>query len=72
MEDGANDLESDDRHTEKALTGTVDLYTEADADPLFSSVPDALEGVGFSWFLNSVQYEEETNLTHYEWVWEAV
>ena len=34
--------------------------------------PQALEGIGASWYLNSVQYEEDTGLIHYEWYWEVV
>lgn len=71
-EDGDNDLPGDDRHAERAITGTVDLYTRTDTDPLFSAIPEALEGLGASYYLNSVQYEEETGLVHYEWVWEVV
>ena len=72
MEDGDNDLAGDDHHAEQSYTGTVDLYTKQENDPLFTSIPAALAGIGASWYLNSVQYEEETGLTHYEWVWEVV
>lgn len=71
-EDGDNDLSADDRHAERCWTGTVDLYTRTEDDPLTRAVPAALEGVGAAWSLNSVQYEEDTGLIHYEWVWEAV
>ena len=71
-EDGDNDLAGDDHHAERCYTGTIDLYTKADNDPLFTSIPEALEEIGAAWYLNSVQYEEDTGLTHYEWVWEVV
>ena len=29
QEDGANDLTADDTHTEKAVTGTTDLFTKS-------------------------------------------
>lgn len=71
-EDGDNDLMAGNVHAERCYTGTVDLYTKTDKDPLFSAIPEALEGIGAAWYLNSVQYEEDTGLIHYEWVWEVV
>lgn len=71
-EDGDNDLSGDDHHAEQCYTGTVDLYTKTDGDPLFTAIPGALEGIGASYSFNSVQYEEETGLVHYSWDWEVV
>ena len=70
-EDGDNDLTADNVHAERCYTGTVDLYSKADPEPLSEAVPAALEGIGAAWYLNSVQYEEDTGLTHWEWVWEV-
>lgn len=72
MEDGGNDLSADDLHAERCYTGSVHLFTKVEADPLFSAIPAALEGIGASWYLNSVQYEEDTGLIHYEWYWEVI
>ena len=47
------------------------MYSRADPEPLSEAVPAALEGIGAAWYLNSVQYEEDTGLTHWEWVWEV-
>lgn len=71
-EDGSRDLSGDDRHAERCLQGTVDLYTATENDPLTGSIPKALEEIGASWYLESVQYEEDTGLIHFEWVWEVV
>lgn len=72
QEDGANDLEAGNRHIERAYTGTIDLYTLEDGDPLMEAIPDALnEAQEIAWYLNSVQYEDDTELIHYEWVWET-
>ena len=39
-----------------------------------STVPGGVEAsldeLGASWYLNSVQYESDTGLIHYEWVWQ--
>lgn len=69
-EDGDNDLTADNIHAERIYQGTIDLYTKTEDDPLMESVPEALEGIGAAYYLNSVQYEEGTGLIHYEWVWE--
>ena len=71
-EDGANDFEADNIHTEKMHQGTVDLYTKTEDDPLMERIPQALERIGAAYYLNSIQYEEDTGLIHYEWVWEVV
>lgn len=70
-EDGSRDFEADNRHNERAMSGTVDLYTLDDPDPLMSSIPEALDRTDAAWYLNSVQYEPETGLVHYEWVFEV-
>lgn len=69
-EDGANDLESNNAHGERMYQGTIDLYTKTENDPLMDQVPQALEAIGAAWYLNSVQYEDDTGLIHWEWVWE--
>ena len=33
QEDGANDLEANDGHAERAVTGTTDLFTKQEFDP---------------------------------------
>lgn len=68
--DGANDLSAENHHSEKADQGYIDLYTKSQTDSLISSVPQALDENEISYYLNSVQYEDETGLLHYEWIWE--
>lgn len=68
-EDGDNDLTADDHHSEKALTGTIDLYTKQENDPVKDGIEQALESGGVAWYFNSSQYENETGLLHFEWVW---
>ena len=69
-EDGDNDLSADNVHAERCFEGTVDLFTREEGDDLIEAVPSALEGVGAAYYLNSVQYEEDTGLLHFEWVWQ--
>ena len=73
QEDGANDLETDGRHGERAVTGNTDLFTKLEFDPWKEAFEAALDSDPYiSWYLNSVQYEENTEFTHYEWVWEVL
>lgn len=69
-EDGDNDLAANNIHAERCFEGTIDLFTKTEGDSLFEAVPAALESIGAAYYLNSVQYEEDTGLLHYEWVWQ--
>ena len=72
MEDGDNDLMAGNVHAEQCYTGSAHLFTKTEGDSLFEQIPAALEGIGASWYLNAVQYEDDTGLIHYEWYWEVV
>ena len=71
QEDGAHDFQAGNKHLEKAVTGTTDLYTKLEFDPWKEAFEASLDEQEIWWYLNSVQYEEETGFTHYEWVWEV-
>lgn len=66
-EDGS--FNSDNRKSCQRIIGTVDLFTKTEFDSLVDSVQETLENIGLTWALESVQYEEDTNLIHYEWTW---
>jgi len=67
-EDGDADFIADGVHAETAYTGTIDLFTQIEGDPLSRSIPEALDKLPCTWYLNSVQLEEDTGKIHYEWV----
>lgn len=71
-EDGAGDaVFANGRLQNQAIAGTVDLFTDDPEDTvLFQGVQAALDEV-CAWRLNSIQYEDGTGLTHYEWAWEV-
>lgn len=71
-EDGEGDsLHTGNHKTEQVITGTIDYYTKDDLDPMVDTIQDQLNTVeNLGWLLNSVQYEEDTNLIHYEWSFE--
>lgn len=67
-EDSRNDKCTDNIHSEKMWSGTIDLFSKDENEPLRDQIEDALDKAGISWKLNSVQYEDDTKLTHTEWV----
>lgn len=65
----ANSLEADGQKVNQAPQGTVDLYTKSNDRAVMLSVQNVLNAFdGCAWYLNSVQYEEDTRLLHWEWV----
>ena len=73
QEDGANDLESDDKHTERAIRGTTDLFTKIEFDPWVKELEAAFDNdPAIAWAYNSFQYEEDTGFYHHEWAWEVL
>lgn len=57
-------------NAEQGITGTVDYFTLTEYDANIEAIQVALNNVeNLSWAINSVQYEEDTNLIHYEWRW---
>lgn len=69
QEDGENSsLQTNNHKGEQAITGTIDYFTLEEFDSNIDAIQQALNDVeGLGWKLNSVQFEEETNLIHYEW-----
>lgn len=74
QEDGeAGSLESDNHKGEQAISGSVDYFTQSEYDGMIDDIQEALNSVeGCGWSLNSVQYEDETELIHYEWTWTVI
>lgn len=67
---GNNDSSGDNKKTSQAIQGTIDYFTKTEFDPIVDEIQDALNDQGISFFLNSVQFEEEIEYIHWEWVWE--
>lgn len=64
-----NSLHTGNKKTEQAIRGTVDYYTKTEFDSNADVIQTTLESLGAAWMLDSVQYEEDTKLIHYEWSW---
>lgn len=60
---------SNNRKSEQRIIGSVDLFTKTEFDPLMDRVQETLDDLGVTWTLDSVQYEDDTNLIHYSWRW---
>lgn len=69
-EDSSNRLTCDNRTAESAMVVYVNLFTKDDSDEPRMTVESAIDGK-FAWYLNTVQFEDDTGLIHYEWVIEA-
>lgn len=61
----------DDRITHQALRGSIDLFVPNKLPTYPKMVQDAINGV-VPWRLNSVQFEDDTGLIHWEWIFEQV
>ena len=65
----ADSYHGDNKKENQAPQGTVDLYTLNNDRSLMTQIQTTLNGFdGCAWYLNSVQYEDETRLLHWEWV----
>ena len=58
---------ADNRKHEQQVHGTIDCYTATEFDPLLDEIQSALCDAQIGWRLNTVSYEDDTNLIHYEW-----
>lgn len=67
-EDGSNDLEADNHHGEHATAGTLDYFTRDDTGAPKAAIEAALEAGNVAWYLNTIQFEDDTGYIHYEWV----
>lgn len=71
-EDSEGDsVEADDQKVNQSIQGTIDFYTKTDMDPMVDEIQNALIAAHISFYLNSTEYEDETQYIHYEWVFEV-
>ena len=74
-EDGADQFQANNRYGEHIMRGSVDWYTRSDdergrnqIETLFKTIQ---ETECFAWYLNTIQYENDTHFLHYEWIVEV-
>lgn len=64
-------VEGDDQKENQSIQGTIDYFTKTEDDENVDKIQGELRASCISFYLNSVQYEDETGYIHYEWVWEV-
>lgn len=70
-EDSENRLAGNDKTAENALVVYVNLFTKDDTQTPRTTIENALDGIPCAWYLNTVQFEQETGYIHFEWVCEV-
>ena len=70
--DGAGRHAAADNHVEhQAVEGTVDLFTYTNDRQDVDTIQQVLNDFdGLTWYLESVQYESDPRLIHWEWVFQ--
>ena len=71
-EDGANDLIAGNVHSENVIEGTVDFFTRDATLACKATIEAALNGCGAAWYLNSIQFEDDSGYIHLEWVFQVM
>lgn len=70
-EDSENRLAGSNQTAENVTVVYVALFTKDDTQTPRTTVENALDGIPCAWYLNTVQFEEETGYIHFEWVCEV-
>lgn len=60
-------FDADNRKREQQIHGTIDYFTQTEFDAVTDSIQNALDDAEVGFRLNSVDYEDDTKLIHYEW-----
>lgn len=61
------DFVADGIHMEKGTSGYINFFTRDDTGLPKTTIETALNGLNIPWYLNTVQYENDTGYIHYEW-----
>lgn len=48
------------------------LYSWVESIPAKTAIENALTKSGCAWYLNSIQFEQDTGYVHIEWVWQVM
>lgn len=70
-EDGENRLAGDNKTAERVMVVYVNLFTKDDSSTPRATIESALDGIPCAWYLNTVQFEDDTGYIHYEWACEV-
>lgn len=72
QEDDSDDLNADNFHAEKAVTGFTDFFTQTEFDSWAASLEDSFDAYGIAWEKTGVTYEPDTGFFHHSWDWTVV
>lgn len=74
QEDGeGSSLEANNHKGEQSISGSIDYFTKTEFDSMCDQIQEALNQTeNVSWRLNSVQYEDDTELIHHEWTFRVL
>lgn len=67
----AENFNANNHKQEQVLECSADYYTKTEYDTAVDAIQSVFDSHGASWRLNSVQYEEDTELIHFEWFFEV-
>lgn len=68
---GGNQLSGDNMLLGQSIQGQIHYYTRTESDPIVDAIGKALKEEKISFYLDAVQYEDETKYIHYTWVYEV-
>jgi hypothetical protein len=66
-EDSGDDFMSDDIHAERGTNYWFHYFTRDDSSTPRTTIEAAFNAAKAPWYLNTVQYENDTGYIHYEW-----
>lgn len=66
----ADSFDADNKKAEMVLTVDIEYFTRTEYDPMVDSIQSFLTSKGL-WRLDSVLYENDTNLIHFSWTVEV-
>ena len=69
METESDDFHANNRTDETYLKGQVDLFMLEEFDPAIDELVSVMDYAGMTHKINSIMYEDNTNLIHYSWDW---
>lgn len=70
--EGGGALTADSGHAERTVAGSIDYFSRTNGALQARAIEQALEASGVAWGFESIQWEPDTRLIHWEWTFEAV
>lgn len=61
------DLRADEKHVERGTEVYINYFTRDDTSTPRTMIETALNNLNVPWYLNTIQYENDTGYIHYEW-----